>query len=55
MEAQADNARNFDSVLAKIPLPSQISVPSTRAHPKLVARSIMSEKVKLHHLNESIL
>lgn len=51
MEAQAYNTRNFGSVLAKVPLPYQISVPSTRAHPKLVARSIMSEKVKIHNLD----
>lgn len=50
MEAQADDTRNFGSALAKVPLPSQISVPSTRAHAKLVPRTIMSEKVKLHPL-----
>lgn len=48
MEAQADT-RSFGSALAKVPLPSQISVPSTRAHPKLVPRTVVSEKVKLHH------
>lgn len=49
MEAQADETRNFGSAVAKLPLPSQISVPSARARPKLAPCTIMTEKVK-HHL-----
>lgn len=45
MEAQADETRNFGSAVAKLPLPSQISVPSARARPKLAPRTIITEKV----------
>lgn len=54
MEAQADDTRNFGSALTKVPLLSQISAPSTRARPKLAPHTIMSEKVKLHHLGKTI-
>lgn len=47
MEAQADDTRRFGSAFAKVPSPSQIRVPSTRAHPKLVPLTVRSEKVTL--------
>lgn len=51
MEAQAEDSGSFRSASANSPLPSRISLPATRARPKLLPHALVSaEKVLLHHV-----